>query len=206
MEIVKVDHTASLELLLEQFKNSENLTGLIRVNAAEANLLQDAIFEVRDLYWLDTATGVQLDVIGSILNTPRSGKTDYEYRIELKGVATLTFSGTPEEVINAVKSTYGLTHLEMAFYASEPAAFYLYSEDDPGVPHSVLDRWSPAGVRGWWVEPIYHGDLAEDDILVDAAGDVIGVLFQSQAYEAITGDGDSLVWDDGVPVGLLELE
>lgn len=206
MEIIKVDHTDNINLLLAQFKEAPNLTGILRVNDEQANLFQDAIFEVRDLYWIDTAEGAQLDVIGSILNSPRAGKTDFEYRISLKGIVTLSFSGTPEEVLNAVKSTYGLTNLSIFFCKEDPAVFYLYSTEDPGVGHSELEKWTPAGVLGLWIEPIYHGSLSEDDYLVDANGDLICSAFQAQVFEAITGDGDFLIWDDGVSVAFVSME
>lgn len=201
MEIVKVDHTENIGLLLAQFKDAPNLTGLLTVNNEQANEFMDALFEVRDLFWIDTAEGTQLDVIGSIINLARMGYNDTDYRARLKRNMTLqNFSGTPEEIKLAIFLVYGWNP-EIFFNRYCPATYFLVADDDTPVDHSELEQYSPAGVLGLFAYPILQGE--PEDLLLDANGNTIYCVSQANSYLAVTSEGDFLVTDDGSNIEFL---
>ena len=103
-EIVqKTTYSDILDLLLEQYKDSTNLKALLEIEAVNDLAVEDALFEVRDCYWLSTAVGVQLDVIGSIVRVPRQGLSDTDYRAAITANTVINYSGSPEEVISYLK-------------------------------------------------------------------------------------------------------
>ena len=72
MDIQKItDYNYNLILMIQQYKDKPKFKGIVEGMNDQANDLETAIFEIRDNFWLDTAEGVQLDVIGIIL---QSGK------------------------------------------------------------------------------------------------------------------------------------
>ncbi len=78
-----------------------NFNDFIEVFSARWNDIDGLWLELRKKTSINTAVGVQLDVIGVILNLPRVlGEIDPEYRVRLQGnVASLARSGEPETVI-----------------------------------------------------------------------------------------------------------
>lgn len=174
-EIVQIsDYDKNLILLIQQYKDSPFLQGIMKVFNKGANQLETACFEIRDLYWLDTAEGVQLDTIGTILGYSREGRSDADYRTFLKSNAGATFSGTPEEVISLLKASYGYPSPIEYFRDSVPAQYYIYDEDRLELSNDILETISPSGVLGLFAYPIAWGDTADDEPwLIDANGDEI---------------------------------
>jgi len=205
-EIVKIeDYERVLELLPDQFRDSVNLRALFEIRAAQAQDLEDAMFEVRDNYWLDTATGVQLDVIGDILNRPRDGRTDEEYRTYLKNIGTSILSGTPGEIITALQVIYGLEG-PIIYSPEYPAGYFIYDEFGYGISTDVLEPITPAGVQGFFGSPIAQGDLSEDEPwMIDATGEPICCAQQVETISLITEDGDGIVTESGEELGGTDL-
>ncbi len=163
------DYSYNLELLLEQYKNSENLKGMIDSMNDQADDLEEALFEIRNLFYVDTAEGVQLDVIGSIYGVERDGLSDSEFRTLIKAKASLVTSGEPESIINILKTLFGGTYVSyIPAYPAVPAAYYVLTDAIITVPE--LEIFSPAGVQ-----PYIAGYLldAQDNFIVDANGNKI---------------------------------
>lgn len=71
---------SGLDTLLGQFADSEKMRGLLSALLEE---LREAESTVYDLFWARTlagAKGAQLDVYGKVLDEPREGLADFEYR------------------------------------------------------------------------------------------------------------------------------
>jgi hypothetical protein len=146
--IQNTNYSDNLNLILEQYKNSTRLQALIDSANISANDIEKALFEIRDEFYIDTAIGVQLDVIGDIFNESRRGLSDTEYRalIKLKGIL-IGGSGEPEFIISVLKSLYGATYVE--YYPGFPARPASYTVlTDATITETELNIFSPAGVKG----------------------------------------------------------
>jgi len=173
IEIVQtVDYdTVVLPLAIRKFKNSSNLLGEVSTNNTQLNDLEEAIFEVRDEFWLDTAVGVQLDAIGQIKNVDRNGLSDEDYRSQIKEQIGIRVSGTPEDIIAISTTLYGGSYNNyIPAYPYEPASYYLYT--DSNITNKLLEKFSPSGVLGMKAVPIYDAGTGSKKI-VDALGRVI---------------------------------
>lgn len=147
-EIVQITNfNTNLSLLLEQYKQSENIKGVLSLMNTQALSLENALFEIRDNFWLSTAVGVQLDVLGLVLNYPRLGLSDTNYRIALIEKASLILaSGEPDVIIAIIKLIYGATFVSFApGYPMIPASFYIIT--DGTITLTELLRLTPSGVN-----------------------------------------------------------
>lgn len=80
-----------------------NIRALAEVIAPEMQQLEDMWFQLLNERSLDVGIGAQLDVVGNILNEPRLGKNDDEYRQALRlKIALNTSDGTNDDVRQAV--------------------------------------------------------------------------------------------------------
>lgn len=87
--------------LLDQFKNAADLKALAKSYAAQVQDLEDAIFEVILERILELAEGVQLTVLGAIVQQPRTTAIDKDFRTAIRAkIAINLSSGTAEELIN----------------------------------------------------------------------------------------------------------
>ena len=163
------DYSVNLSLLLEQYKQSTNLKGILSVMDSEADDFEDCLFEIMNNYWLYSAEGVQLDVLGKIFNISRMGQSDADYRITIGNKATAYKSGEPETIISILKLFYLATYV---YYRSSgpavPAGYYL--DTDANVTSEQLKKFSPAGVQLYLLNHIQDGD---GNNLVDANGNQI---------------------------------
>lgn len=147
IEIIKIeDLNDNLVYLLEQYKGKDNFESIIRSFNDELQKTEDANFEIRDNFFVDTAEGVQLDILGTIFNAERNGRSDEDYRTLIKLEASKAFSGSPEEIITLLKGIYGATEVEyIPGYPTNPAAFFVRT--DISLTESDLELIAPAGVE-----------------------------------------------------------
>lgn len=164
-----INYEINLELLLEQFKGSNNLKGIIEASMVQANKIEDALFEIRDLMTIDTATGESLDFIGRVFDEDRLGRSDTDYRAAIKLKGASVFSGEPEVIISVVKSQYGGTY---AKYSPEYPGKYRIITDGT-ISQQQLDQISMAGVTGFLSG--YLLDEAGNNIVDEAGNKIIHV-------------------------------
>lgn len=108
------DYNYNLILLIQQYKDKPKFKGLVEGMNDQANDLETAIFEIRDNFWLDTAEGVQLDVIGLIVGEDRLGRSDADYRDAIKvRIVINTGSGEGETIIFAFTQFFNATIVEL---------------------------------------------------------------------------------------------
>lgn len=131
--IQPVDHNDLQELLLEQYKwrtdtTPSRITNMISMLASEMNLVEDAIQELLTAFDLATAIGVQLDILGAIFGAPlRTGATDSAYRITVQTAALKATSGTPEQLIAAIRGVVGGV-APIRLLEVQPAKVYAYTD------------------------------------------------------------------------------
>jgi len=163
------DYSVLVEKLMEQWKNSPNLVGIIEGSMVQANKMEDAIFEVRDLTNLDVATGINLDVLGKPWNELRESKSDADYRIAIQEKKLLSFSGEPEVIISILKGTYAGTFVN---YSPEYPGKYRV-KTDATIPFNSLQEISMAGVQGFLAGNII--DQAGNFIVDEQGNNIIHV-------------------------------
>jgi hypothetical protein len=134
--------TRALRKFLAQYKDSTNLHTIVDGKSEQLNDLEQALFEIRDLIYVDIATGAQLDILGRVWDVSRAGKNDTEYRDAIYIKISLRISGTLPEIIIILENFYGATYIE--YYTKYPAKYFLLTDADISVIE--LERISPAGV------------------------------------------------------------
>jgi hypothetical protein len=181
--IQPVDHNDLQELLLEQYKwrtdtTPSRITNMISMLASEMNLVEDAIQELLTAFDMATAIGVQLDMLGAIFGAPlRNGATDSAYRITVQTAALKATSGTPEQLIAAIRGVVGGVS-PIRLLEVQPAKVYAYTDTGAitGITVAQIRPTAvPAGVQLIFGDLLaLHdgttllGDYASDSFLVGA--------------------------------------
>jgi len=102
------DYDYNLSLLIQQYKDKPKFKQILQAMNKQAEDLENAIFEIRDDYWLSTAEGEQLDVIGKIVGIDRAGKDDINYREAIRvKIIINNGSGESSTIILFFKDLYG---------------------------------------------------------------------------------------------------
>jgi len=138
----------SLDLLIEQFTESEKLHEFLRSFLRQAELALNSCISLSQLRTLRLAYGQQLDGLGDILEELRAGRNDDDYRSALYFRVFINgSSGEPETLINACKvmtKANKVSYLEMY-----PATVVLHS--DGTILNSEIAGYlqgiAPAGVK-----------------------------------------------------------
>lgn len=163
------DYTALLQpRVLSQYHQSKRLLGIMEAGTLQADEVEEAMFQIRNGFFLATAVGVQLDTLGKIYRESRKGRTDAEYRDAIRLRAATAISGTPDEIIMFLRNFVAGTPTDIEYHPEYPGKYIVTTADDSFA--SVLDAVSPAGVKGLMGSPILDGHL---DPLRDGNGNII---------------------------------
>lgn len=112
------------ELLLEQFKSSENIVKLTQAVSWCKKELDEAVIAVAKLRLLDNAVGVTLDEIGEELGVGRNDSTDDEYRVILKIRSfRVSSSGTRDQIIDIISRFTGTEPNTINTYVGDRKSF-----------------------------------------------------------------------------------
>jgi len=170
------DHvTEALGNRLEQFKNSPKMAAFITAFVNQIQDLEEASFELYLDRWIDTAVGVQLDGMGSIVGEDREGRGDDAYRLAIKAQIQINFSdATPEDILRALVNFYNRTYEMIEI---PPAAFIIRLVDawvtgvdsDPEDFVSLLNNVNGAGIKAWFQYSI----VDDDATFTFASGDAL---------------------------------
>lgn len=119
-----------LARLLFEYKDKPNITKIITVLAARYQGMEDVLWQLATLRYIDTAEGVQLDIIGKILKQERGDSADdAEYRLRLRArMRANQSSGVPEDILSVFQALLGsYEHLKLTPYY--PAGLLLRIDD-----------------------------------------------------------------------------
>lgn len=158
------DHIARAEArLLEQYKQSERIRGIISDITIQVQQIEDMLFDVLDGRTIDTAIGQQLDNLGKILGLNRvPGQSDEEYRTLLKAQIIVNVSnGEPSQVINFFKILTNAMQIylgDLAFGEVSVMSELVLTQDDVDLYFKQIKRVLGAGIR---VESLGTFDIAE---------------------------------------------
>jgi len=149
--------SVTLDKTLAQYAAADKLQNLVKGQNKQANDLEAALFEIRNLFWIGVAGGDQLDVLGAIWGIPRAGLTDSQYRTRIIQSFGLNNSGEPEAIIATLKVLWGATYVYyFPAYPAVPAAYYLLT--DSTITSELLKALSPAGVEPSLLFPVEFED------------------------------------------------
>lgn len=165
----------AIDFLLSQYRDKVRITAITAAFGAMAQELEDEIDDLLTMRLLDTAEGANLDLYGNIVDEPRGGLDDVDYRRFIKAKILINLSrGTPTDLINIWKL---LTESpEVNYKELYPATIKFQALIDPDLSDDVLNRIGramrsvkPAGVK--MIDIIYPVDAFElgetiDDVTV----------------------------------------
>ena len=148
-EIVPIDYPQiALSLLIERFRDSEDLKKILNITAEASMELQTTIFEIRDRFILPTAQGAELTIIGDVWDTSRRldiVETDEEYKIKISAKAVLSISGTIAEIKEVLYLFYDATYIE--YITAYPAGYHLLT--NATITQLGLDKITAVGVKSF---------------------------------------------------------
>lgn len=153
------DHVARALLLLPaQFREKARLEALLSAFIAEAQDLEDALFELLEERGLDAAVGVQLDRLGELLGEERRGLEDSAYRLRLKvRIQRNLAQGEPERMIEVLRLLTGSDVVEL--WEPFPAVVRItFDGQDVGSDaelKQIMDSLASAGVRVELVQQLH---------------------------------------------------
>jgi len=170
MSITKItDHAGqAVARLVQQDRGKPNIEGLVSDMAAQWQGLEEALFQVLVERAIDTAVGVQLDAIGTIVVEPRDGRTDAIYRRHLRAkIRTNRSDGQVEDLIAIARLVLGTqdkeaTTIEIEFQLPAAVALRVLGlavDDDVA---EVLIRFERLGVSAG-VRILVESSPADDD-------------------------------------------
>lgn len=148
--------------LLQQFHGKEKLEAFISLLAGQIQDLEAAVFSILEDTPLAVAVGEQLDGIGRLLGTARSGQDDATYRLFLQAKLLIIRSTTDAEtVIHILDVLTGEDKtLELTEYPdTDPAAFHIQVVEevldaDPLVDFLVVAAMLAMNARGAGIKGI----------------------------------------------------
>lgn len=140
----------AINRLWEQFKGIASIEALISAFTQDIQVLEDSFDDLVTDRFIETAIGVQLDLLGDIVGQLRDDLDDVAYRLRIKIRIIQNLSeGEPERVIQVYKF---LLNASTVFYGElYPAAIYLVGAGSipPGQEAMVkenIERILPATV------------------------------------------------------------
>lgn len=145
--------------LIEQFKLKENLTNLLCNILSQADYLESTLFDINLLRLLDSATGENLNLYGQILDVPRYGIPDEEYRIKLKGkIGSIISSGEANKILFTAKFLSGASNASITEVFPGSLIITINSISIPDNFLSLLNNIRPVGV---YLEVYYTEDFSD---------------------------------------------
>lgn len=182
VELLERDYIEdALSLLLPQFDDSVNIRGFLSSLLNPTISWQDCVKQLYGAYDVRYSLGVQLDMLGKLLNVPRDGKVDEAYRKSIIArIAINNSDGTGRSVIELLSLILG-QDIRFDLIEQYPAAVtvIIYDQQDIMTTQLVSDL-VPIGVDGTFLTNPYQGKViwfpSEVDYEGNTAPSPAGVL------------------------------
>lgn len=180
--------------LLEQYKNSPNLKGLLAGIVTPLQDLENQNFLVYVNRHIHTAAGAQLDGIGEIVGELRQGANDASYRRAIQArIAINNGGGEPESIIAAIRAM--MDPIKITYGPLYPASFQInikIKDFDPDfIP--IIRTLSPAGVGEIIIttssegEPFVFSEIVEGQAAVGASSTETIATEDNPSFDFILG-------------------
>lgn len=173
-------HSAeALDRLCELFKVKPNVRAYITALCTPAQAFEDVLYQVLTERALDTAIGVQLDALGTIVGQPRNGLSDVDFKRYMRArIKTNRSSGLTNELYHIARLIINDSAATLRYDPSYPAAGIMRISDIP-----------------------FDSDLAAILIkfLRDAASAGVRIILEWSVIDPEdTFFWDTTAWDDGL--------
>ena len=129
----------AIALLLSQYRDKIRITALVAAFGTMTQSLENEIDEILTMRLLDVAEGKNLDLYGNIVDEPRGGLDDVDYRRFIRAKILINLSrGTPSDLIAIWKL---LTESpEVSYKELYPATIKFQALIEPDLSDDVLNR------------------------------------------------------------------
>lgn len=139
----------ALNLLLPQYDNSPVIRGRIKSFAEALQDIRNDVFDIKDAFGIDTATGEQLEYIAASYDLSRRlNETDTEFRNRLyRKIANQKADGTIPKIRDITEAATGY---DVRVVDAFPNAAHILIEGDEGlsvIDREFLDDIAPAGTE-----------------------------------------------------------
>lgn len=184
----------ALRRITSVFEEKTGIRALVGNVPKELTSLEETADQVRDERSVDLAVGVQLDKVGAIVDEPRLGRDDDEYRQAIKyRIFANNSKGTPTNLIQGLKALTSPTDCQ--YLESYPATALLFTNGffvNSDIQIAMQDI-SPAAICTVPVAVSFMdrpfrfgfasgpGELFVNDSYLTAGGSDLQVTFQSAA-------------------------
>jgi len=200
MSITKItDHAERAKNRLpEQFNGAANLLSLLDALGSRYQGMEDVIDDLTTNRKLSTATGLQLDNIGTILNTDRIiGELDNVYRSRIfAATSQLEKSGEVESLIELYY--FLMNPVLVRFQEIYPAGVQLtaHTDTDPNDTETdILNRTAMGVVKSGGIEMLLYVAPENDDFYLSDVSEVDGS--NNGPTDILHGLGDEALTDGG---------
>lgn len=138
----------AVELLLEQFKDKENLEAFLRALVGPMQDIEEVAHDLDTEMRLDNSIGAQLDMIGRIVKIARGSLGDDAYRTRLRShIAANRSEGTPDDVLIVLRLMVALNGISLEEYPTGMVARIADTlGEDPDAIVAELRRARSGGV------------------------------------------------------------
>lgn len=138
----------ALSRLVGQFDDKPRVKALVESMVAPLEALSADFKQLKDLRWVDTAIGAQLDGCGYIVGVARMGREDEEYRTAIKArILSNTSKARPQDLIEGVR--FLTKPNEIQYLESYPACVMLFTDGQyvPDGSQAILQDIAPAAIE-----------------------------------------------------------
>lgn len=179
------EHAESL--ILPQFKNSPRLKEFVKALISPAQQSLDGVNQINSAYDLRTAVGQQLDVLGTLLNTPRNNRYDEDYRAVLKGrILVNNATGSASNFISLLKLALGDIQFQVIEQFPATVRVFIYSPQNV-IDEQLVNDIVPIGVQGIFSQNPYVDKTIFE--LGEVSGvDIIGGTVVTEVADLSTSD------------------
>lgn len=196
MDLKYIDHVAqALERMPSQWEDKPKAIGLITAIFENYQLIEDTLKDLNEKRGINTAEGVQLDVIGALVGEPRRGRPDNSYRSAIyQRIAINTSDATGDNLLEVIQLVSGDPYPQ--FQEHFPARIIAHANVAP----------SPAGVRA--LDAAVAAGVAVEALVDTAQGDcfIAAHAFSPTEIEVFKEQSflpNSIDIDDGFPANPL---
>lgn len=141
----------AIKRLLQQYKEKPRIEFVVSSLTEEVQNIENMLFDLLNNRSINTAIGIQLDRLGTILGIEREGLSDEDYRARLKiKVVQNVSSGEPDRLISVYAFLINATQVQ--FQEHYPAGCALMGRGvipsgQETLLYTEIQRITPAGVR-----------------------------------------------------------
>lgn len=139
--------------LMSQYKNSykksnsANFRALLKVFVEEVQEIENVIFDLRDMRYIETAFGYGLDRLGKIVGIERNGLSDEDFKSRIYAQIILNSSdGETELLFTALRLLMKAKEIEYTEYKNQINIYFKSSESDLFL-HEQIQKLCLAGIK-----------------------------------------------------------